>query len=308
MPESTLRIEPTGESRSVASVPPLSIHKVVVGYESDACSHNALVWAETMATAFGAELIVTHSVPPPPGVIDVYYEQLKEEVLEEADTTVTASILRELHYPDRAITKVVSFDRPTKLILRTASDMDADLVVVGSHGRKGIDQFLFGSVSESLAFRCTCPVLVCGPECEAPTAHRKTVLFASTPAETSVRAAEYAEAFAQQAGVKLIALHTLAERPSREAHDRLWKEDYARELMRIALADAPRPDRKIQYDVLYGDPAAEVLALADREDVGLIVLGTGERLAGADHFAWHPAGEILRSAPCPVLIVSDKAK
>ncbi|AFL88448.1 universal stress protein UspA-like protein [Terriglobus roseus DSM 18391] len=308
MSEPILSIEPAGVSKPVVDVPPLSIHKIVVGYENDECGNRALRWAEEIATVLKADLIVTHSVPPPPGVIDIYYEQLKEEVLDEARDKIADAIHRHLQHFDRPIKEVVNFDGPAKLMLRTASETDADLVIVGSHGRKGIDQFLFGSVSESLAFRCTCPVLVCGPECEPPDMRRKTVVFASTPSETSVRAAEYARAIAEYAGVKLLAMHTPAERPPTEAHDRLWKEEYVKELLRIALGEPADDAADITYCVEYGDPAEEVLTLANKEDAALIVIGSGERMVGADHFSWRPTGEILRSAPCPVLVVSDNSK
>jgi nucleotide-binding universal stress UspA family protein len=308
MSESSLRIEPAGESEPVLSIPPLSIKEVVVGYVDEECGNKALLWAEAIATYFEAQLVVTHSVPPPPGVIDIYYEQLKEEVRNEAHTNLTKAVLRHLKDPSRRVQEVVTFDSPTKIMLRTASQRNADLVVTGSHGRKGIDQLIFGSVSESLAFRCTCPVLVCGPACGAPTSKRTTVLFASTPAETSVRAAEYSRAIAERAGFTLIAMQTLAERAPTDAQARRWKEDYARELLRIALGEPSEHSDYIQYCIQYGDPAAEVLALAAREGAGLIVLGSGERLPGADHFAWRPVGQILRAALCPVLIVSGASK
>ncbi|SEB42061.1 universal stress protein [Terriglobus roseus] len=308
MSQSIFTIEPTGQSKPVVSVPPLSIHKIVVGYVNDDCGNRALRWAEEIAASVGAQLIVTHSVPPPPGVVDVYYEELKEDVLQEAHTKVAREIREHLRHSEKGVTQVVSFEGPAKLMLQTATRTNADLVVVGSHGRKGIEQFLFGSVSESLAFRCTCPVLVCGPACEATMRREGAVLFASTPSGLNVRAAEYAKAIAERLGSDLIAMHTAADRPPAEASDRLWKEDLAKETMRMALAEPTEASSKIRYGVQYGDPAAETLAMADREGVALIVLGSGERVAGADHFTWHPVGQILRSAHCPVLIVSDLSK
>lgn len=48
---------------------------------------------------------------------------------------------------------------PTSAILDYAEDCDADVVVVGTHGRTGLDRLLLGSVTENLVRRADCPVL-----------------------------------------------------------------------------------------------------------------------------------------------------
>lgn len=49
---------------------------------------------------------------------------------------------------------------PTPLIVELASDLEADMVVVGTHGRKGVQRLLLGSVAAGVVERCGCPVLV----------------------------------------------------------------------------------------------------------------------------------------------------
>jgi nucleotide-binding universal stress UspA family protein len=52
------------------------------------------------------------------------------------------------------------FGEPRSVILDLAKEWDADLIVVGSHGRRGLDRFLLGSVSESVAIHAPCSVRV----------------------------------------------------------------------------------------------------------------------------------------------------
>src|SRR6516162_1429967 len=49
-------------------------------------------------------------------------------------------------------------DRPYQVILHEAEEWDADLIVVGSHGRSGLDRVVMGSVSEAVALHAKCSV------------------------------------------------------------------------------------------------------------------------------------------------------
>lgn len=54
--------------------------------------------------------------------------------------------------------------RAADAIHQVAIDYDADLIIVGTHGRKGIDRLVLGSVAEALVRKARCPVLVARPK------------------------------------------------------------------------------------------------------------------------------------------------
>jgi nucleotide-binding universal stress UspA family protein len=54
----------------------------------------------------------------------------------------------------------VLLDTPKSIILNEAVSWKADLIVLGSHGRRGVDRFLMGSVSEAVAMHADCSVAV----------------------------------------------------------------------------------------------------------------------------------------------------
>jgi nucleotide-binding universal stress UspA family protein len=75
------------------------------------------------------------------------------------------------------LTTHLGISDPREAIAQLASDLDADLVVIGTHGRRGVSRFLLGSVAEGVVRIAPCPVLVvrpCGtaaskvPEIEPP--------------------------------------------------------------------------------------------------------------------------------------------
>jgi nucleotide-binding universal stress UspA family protein len=63
----------------------------------------------------------------------------------------------------RLIAHVASGD-PATLIVQTAADLFADVVVIGTHGRTGVQRLVWGSVAESVVRRADCPVLVVRPK------------------------------------------------------------------------------------------------------------------------------------------------
>lgn len=53
---------------------------------------------------------------------------------------------------------------PAEQIAQLATDLEADLVVVGTHGRRGVRRLILGSVAEGVVRHATCPVLVVRPK------------------------------------------------------------------------------------------------------------------------------------------------
>lgn len=139
--------------------------RILVATDFSAPSNAALEFAKTLATRFGASLLLLHVVedpyltaafapevyaPPPPG--------LRESWLAGAEkllsTQLTADEQAQFHSTTAAV-----FGAPAKEIVAFASTHDIDMIVMGTHGRSGMAHLLMGSVAERVVRTAPCPVL-----------------------------------------------------------------------------------------------------------------------------------------------------
>ncbi len=99
------------------------------------------------------------SFTPPPQMDAQYFPELRGQVKEgEALVEGAANMLREAGFPQ--VTTRVEKGEARGLIVDEAQSWPADVVVLGSHGRKGLTRFLLGSVSEAVARHAPCSVII----------------------------------------------------------------------------------------------------------------------------------------------------
>jgi len=175
-----------------------------------------------------------------------------------------------------------------------------DLVVLGTHGREGLKQIVLGSVAETIFRTAPCPVLVVGPGVpkKATLPVFRDLLFATDLSPASLRALPFVEAFAEENQADLIVLHVSQEKVSSRKEQALAAESLGKWMRELI---PPKPH--VEYEVLFGAPAENILKLAADRQCDLILLGAHH----ASHFASHLPGavahRIVAEAPCPVLTV-----
>lgn len=70
--------------------------------------------------------------------------------------------------PGVRVVSLVMFDVPVLAITGLARDLQADIILVGTHGRRGLARWLLGSVAEGILRHASCPVFVIPPSSEDP--------------------------------------------------------------------------------------------------------------------------------------------
>ena|SRR5581483_11873525 len=134
----------------------LPIHTIL--HPTDFSEHSQFAWrlACALARDYGARLVVVHVIDLP---VAVYGEGVM--VSEPEDYQAVEEELDRMHAPDpnvRVEHRVLEGD-PVEEILVAARQAHAELIVMGTHGRTGLERLLMGSVAEQVVRRSTCPVL-----------------------------------------------------------------------------------------------------------------------------------------------------
>jgi nucleotide-binding universal stress UspA family protein len=193
-------------------------------------------------------------------------------------------------------------------ILRAAEAVGADLIAMGTHGRKGLDRMLTGSVAETVLRGARCPVLALRSRDLARKAEEpRAVLHPTDFSDASEPALRVARSLARDRGARLILLHVvpLTALVGETASDLVEESRAYRDALERLRARLDRPDLKepVETRLAWGDAAAEIVRAAAEFGCGLVVMGTHGRTGLGRLLMGSVAESVLRAADCPVLAV-----
>lgn len=153
----------------------MALSHILCATDLSETSTYAVEMAAEMAASVGARLTIVHVIEPitmPPGLEAYALEGMPpdwEQRVDQGRRQAVEDRLAELRARcgGAAVTTQVIYGPLPTILTDAARDLQADLLVVGTHGRKGMAHLLLGSVAEKLVRTAPCPVLVV-----RPTAHR----------------------------------------------------------------------------------------------------------------------------------------
>lgn len=284
----------------------ISFRQILVATDFSNVSANGLNYAKAIAKRYASHIVLVHDCRPvshlaiPEGgwVEDPVTQRVEEE------TYATYALGAELRGQGYEADAVTTYGQIEHEILSLAKSDGADLLVLGTHGPRGIERLLFGSKAEALIYRSDCPVLTVGPAAAPPrknTWFLNEIICAAAPGTHSAKAAAYGYRLAQENGAGFTLFY--AEDPGSPPIAGSWQ----------AIEDAfdkelPRGEAKhcqIQGYFSNESPAADIVEAARKRQADLIVLGTKHVIPGSTHFGWGILPEVLLRAPCPVLTINS---
>jgi len=120
--------------------------------------------AELLAKNMSARIWILHNAEPEPDVLEFKTDpQTARESLAEKfhrEHRQIQDIAKRLRNEGLKATALLVHGPTVEAILKEASDLDVDMIIVGSHGRNAVYQLLLGSVSEGILRGSRCPVLI----------------------------------------------------------------------------------------------------------------------------------------------------
>ena len=299
------------------------LQSVMVATDFSEASKKPLRRALAIARHYKAKFYLAHVVSSlgyklaGPGAASLAADAVRREARQWEDELVRSGALAGLSH--EVIVRVAAEGGVWEELEKILTQVHVDMLVVGTHGRRGLGKLLLGSVAEQIFRHADCPVVTVGPgsspDSPIDTARElQSILFATDFEEASLHALRYAISYANHFGTKLVLLHVLPavlvlegpHRPTAAAVMDLREQARADRLRRLeALASHARLAVPAEFLVEFGSPSETILQVANRFAADAIVMGLRRttRIGTASHLPWAVAYEVACASSCPVLTV-----
>ncbi len=183
---------------------------------------------------------------------------------------------------------------PAQGIVEGAEGADADLIVMGRRGKRGLARTMVGDATVKVIGRASCPVLVVPKAAQLWQHH---ILLATDGSEYSEAAASVAGFLARQAGlpVTVVSVVTSSHSEARRQEAERAVNSKVERLREMALT--------VQGQVVEGRPDEAIVKAAEAVGADLIVMGSHGRTGLTKILMGSVSERVIGQAACPVLVV-----
>lgn len=291
----------------------LRIERILCPMDFSEFSVKAYDYAQSLARHYSARLYVEHVVQP---LTTTYPYYAFPDAMNEAYWDAAGQAEKHLQDVVKGHTRdgiqpefVVQRGTVSEAILSFSEKEAVDLIVMGTHGRQGVDHLTMGSVAEKVLRKARCPVLAVRrpvhdfvtPERAEDPVQLQKILFCNDFSEYSEGALRYAVSLAMEYSAELTLLHVLEDVPS--------SGNLEQETAKIVeKLEAPVPSEardwcSVKSVVRIGRPYQEIIQLALESRSDLVIMGVRGRSALDLALFGSTTHRVLQLGPCPVLAV-----
>ncbi len=294
-----------------------ALRKILVPRDFSECGEEAVQYAVDLARRVGAEVhllfveVLYADAYAPATVHKAPEEVLMERLLEgvQSETGTPVAVVRAVKRDIAAAPAIVAY----------AEEHDIDVIVMGTHGRRGLRRLLMGSAAEEVVRTGPCPVLIARCiEAEADAPPVQTAILVPVDFSRHARIAlRHAKELADLFNARLDLLHIVEE----QLHPAFYNtgvfsiydmipnlDERAEEELERFFNETEGPDVAATFHVRHGNAAHEIGDYAREHGHTMIVMAT-HGLKGMEHFLLGSVAEkVVRLAPCPVFTVKAFGK
>jgi nucleotide-binding universal stress UspA family protein len=275
---------------------------IVCGTDRSAGASRAASVASRLAEGLRRELVLAHVDGEPPGMASITRARQLRELRRIADA----------HAFPRQTRVRLAGGEPADELVRIASDLDAELIVVGSRGRHELGTAVLGSVAGELMRRAPCPVVVVPPDAALPSdLEQPGVVCGVEGSERDGNVLQLADDLRRRLRGTLHAVHAF-DPSSVAAGAGGVTPPLLPELDETAHLRLSRALRESGVDaeatVVSLPPALALQRVADDAGAALIVLGCHGRGKVANVLLGSVAIQLAADAGCPVVVLPPRAQ
>jgi len=282
----------------------LSLKNILFPTDFSPASAAALPFARTLAEMYGSTILVAHAIPPEPHlqvVLDRVPAQ-DEAVWQDARHKFEA-FLHGCSFGTSPWKPILDRGDLAELIPSMIDEQEIDLIVLGTHGRRGVSKMILGSSAEKVYRSASCPVLTVGPRAHDEGAWKvRRILCPLDSAEDPGPVLHYALSLAEENQSEIIVLQAAPLAPWQH---RSGIEERSRRALEGLIPESAKdwctPDVVVRWEY----PAEAILREAQVRNADLIVMSVHKARVSSwsAHLPWPVASEVVSLAHCPVLTI-----
>jgi nucleotide-binding universal stress UspA family protein len=292
----------------------MELRRIVCPVDFSEFSVSAYRYALSLARHFRAKLFVQHIVElgrhpsvyyaPSADSFDEFCRKLSENAREQLQ-----GFVKQYTHDEIEPECVVQQGETSDAILSFADARKADMIVMGTHGRRGFDRLMLGSATERVIRKASCPVLVVrkpahdvvGLSPQRDSVPLGRILFCTDFSEHSRRALDPALSLTEEYNAELTLLHVLEDIPG--PSETVKAKAKAMEQLDKLIPPERRKTVRIKTEVRIGKPYQQIIQLALDTQTDMVIMAVHGRGALDLAVFGSTTYRVIQLGPCPVLAV-----
>ncbi len=305
------------------------LRRILVPIDFSPASLATLRFAKLLAVRFDAKLYLAHVIAPAPmyspgrgGLLLPFPDKAMVQAAKERLKDLVSQLL----LPPRSIHCTLRVGEASTQINEAAEKYRADLIVIATRGLTGLKQAFLGSTTQRVVRSAPCPVLVVRENEHFSAKERarrgrtplqfQKILVPLDFSECSQQGLNYAMGFAREFRSSLVLFHSVVlhsyalgdEYTALEVPNiRAQQEEYAEKEMGRLRQVVGTELKNVTTKLTAGSPVEQIDQCVRAEGIDLIITSTHGRSGVKRFFIGSTAEQIVRHAPCPVLVVPNRA-